>query len=193
MHCPSCNTPIYPLTKQFVCPHCFVQFQVHALKRITIFLLPDNRLAGIYNDSTDRTVSFMGFVQDPPVVKEELPRKQAIAVHKLHQCLNRISTMKQGLNSERESLTNCEKVVERILVSSFGNAKQLVRCRTQLAQALLLVDKLQDAYQELQANLEKAVAQPAADGDQLKQTIQKQVQFVRELESRKNSAFRGLQ
>jgi hypothetical protein len=193
MHCPSCNGQIYPLGKHFVCPHCFLKLQVHILKRLTIFLLPDNRLAGIYNESTDRTVSFMGFVADPPIENAELCRKQAIAAHKLNQCLKRIGSMKQGLSSERESLANCEKVVERILVSSFGNAQQLVRCRAQLAQAHLLVDKLQNAYQELQGNLEMAVVHPPIDGNRFREKIQRQVRFVRELELKKNSAFRGLQ
>ncbi len=192
MFCPSCNGQIYPLSKELVCPHCFLKLQVHTLKRLTIFLLPDNKLAGIYNSSSGRTVSFMGFVTHPPIEQNMQQRQKAMASRKIQVYLSQISDTLKTLQQERQTLLDSEIVIERVLINSFGIKQQSNLCRTQIAQAHDLVEKLENAYTELQKDLEKAASKIPEDTNSFKQQIQQQVQLVRQLESQKNSAIQGL-
>jgi hypothetical protein len=192
MFCPSCNGQIYPLAKTLVCPHCFLQLKVHTLKRLTIFLLPDNKLAGIYNSVSGHTVSFMNFVTNPPIEKDIQHRQKAIASRKIQVYLSQITDTLKQLNLERQSLLDSEILIERVLISSFGVQEQSNQCRTQIAQASTLIEKLENAYHELRNDLEKAAAKVPEDTHTFKQQIQQQVQLVRQLESERNSTLRGM-
>jgi hypothetical protein len=192
MLCPSCNGSIYPVSNDFICPHCFVHLKVHALKQLTVFLLPDNRLAGIYNANSGRVVSFMSFVKNPPIEQKVQHRQQAIASRRMQVCLNQISETLKALKLERQTLLESEIVVERVLVRSFGAQQQSVLCRTQIANTYELLEKLELAYTELKRDLEEALARPLLKNDTFKHHLQRQVQRVRQLESQKESALRGL-
>ncbi len=193
MFCPSCNGQIYPLSKTLVCPHCFLQLKVHTLKRLTIFLLPDNKLAGIYNSTSGRTVSFMNFVANPPIEQDIQHRQKAIASRKIQAYLSQITDTLKQLNLERQSLIDSEILIERVLISSFGVQEQSNLCRTQIAQASTLIEKLENAYNELRNDLEKAASQVPENTQTFKQQIQQQVQLVRKLESERNSALGGIE
>jgi hypothetical protein len=192
MLCLSCNGHIYPFAKDFVCPHCFIRLKVHALKQLTVFLLPDNRLAGIYNASSGRIISFMGFISDPPIEQKSQDRQRAIASRRMQRCLNQISETLKTLKLERQTLLESEVIVERILVRSFGVKQQSNLCRSQIASAYELLEKLEQAYLRLRADLEQAITQPPHNGNTFKHQIQQQVQLVRQLESQKDLALRGL-
>jgi hypothetical protein len=192
MFCPSCNGQIYPFSKDFVCPHCFVQLKVHPLKRLTVFLLPDNRLAGIYNANSGRVVSFMGFIENPPIEHKAHNRKVALSSRRLQVCLNQISETLVALAQERQTLLDSEIVVERVLTRSLGAKQQSSLCRSQIAIAYGLLEKLEQAYTKLRMDLELAVTQPPQNSGLFKTQIQDQVKLVRQLESQKNSALQGI-
>jgi hypothetical protein len=192
MFCPSCNGQIYPFAKDFVCPHCFVQLKVHSLKRLTVFLLPDNRLAGIYNANSGRVVSFMGFISNPPIEHKAHDREVAISSRRLQVCLTQISDTLKVLGQERQTLLDSEVVVERVLTRSAGVQQQSSLCRSQIALAYGLLEKLEEAYTKLRIDLELAVTQPPQDAGQFKTQIQQQVKLVRQLESLKESALRSI-
>jgi hypothetical protein len=192
MFCPSCNGQIYPFAKDFVCPHCFVQLKVHSLKRLTVFLLPDNRLAGIYNANSGRVVSFMGFIANPPIEQKAHDRKVAISSRRLQVCLNQITDTLKILEQERQTLLDSEIVVERVLTRTSGVQQQSSLCRSQIALAYGLLEKLEAAYTKLRVDLELAVTQPPQDAGQFKTQIQQQVKLVRQLESLKESALRSI-
>ncbi|HEY9828912.1 MAG TPA: hypothetical protein V6D19_26135 [Stenomitos sp.] len=166
---------------------------MYALKRLTVFLLPDNQLAGIYNSSSGRTVSFMGFVSNPPIEKKTRDRQQAIASLRMQRCLTQMSETLKVLELERQTLLDSEIVVERILTRAVGNKFQSSLCRSQIALAYTLLDKLEQAYTKLRDDLEAAVSKPPQDSIGFRQQIQQQIQIVRQLESQKNSALRGLE
>jgi hypothetical protein len=192
MFCPSCNGQIYPFSKDFVCPHCFVQLKVHTLKRLTVFLLPDNRLAGIYNVNSGSVVSFMGFIKNPPIENQAHNRQVALSSRRLQVCLNQISDTLMALAQERQTLLDSEIVVERVLTRSSGVKQQSSLCRSQIALAYGLLEKLEEAYTKLRTNLELAVTQPPHNANQFKTQIQQQVKLVRQLESQKNLALRSI-
>ncbi len=192
MFCPSCNGQIYPFAKDFVCPHCFVQLKVHSLKRLTVFLLPDNRLAGIYNANSGRVVSFMGFITNPPIEQKAHDREVAISSRRLQVCLNQISDTLKVLGQERQTLLDSEVVVERVLTRTTGVQQQSSLCRSQIALAYGLLEKLEAAYTKLRIDLELAVTQPPQDAGLFKTQIQQQVKLVRQLESLKESALRSI-
>jgi hypothetical protein len=192
MFCPSCNGQIYPFSKDFVCPHCFVQLKVHALKRLTVFLLPDNRLAGIYNANSGRVVSFMGFIENPPIEHKAHNRQVALSSLRLQVCLTQISETLAALAQERQTLLDSEIVVERVLTRSLGAKQQSSLCRSQIALAYGLLEKLEEAYTKLRIDLELAVTQPPQNAGLFKIQIQDQVKLVRQLESQKNSALQGI-
>jgi hypothetical protein len=192
MFCPSCNGQIYPFSKDFVCPHCFVQLKVHTLKRLTVFLLPDNRLAGIYNVNSGSVVSFMGFIKNPPIENQAHNRQVALSSRRLQVCLNQISDTLMALAQERQTLLDSEIVVERVLTRSSGVKQQSSLCRSQIALAYGLLEKLEEAYTKLRINLELAVTQPPHNANQFKTQIQQQVKLVRQLESQKNLALRSI-
>ncbi|WP_404783192.1 hypothetical protein [Altericista sp. CCNU0014] len=192
MFCPSCNGQIYPFAKDFVCPHCFVQLKVHSLKRLTVFLLPDNRLAGIYNANSGRVVSFMGFIANPPIEQKAHDRQVAISSRRLQVCLNQISDTLKVLEQERQTLLDSEVVVERVLTRTSGIQQQSSLCRSQIALAYGLLEKLEEAYTKLRVDLELAVTQPPQNAGLFKTQIQQQVKLVRQLESLKESALRSI-
>jgi hypothetical protein len=192
MFCPSCNGQIYPFSKDFVCPHCFVQLKVHTLKRLTVFLLPDNRLAGIYNVNSGSVVSFMGFIKNPPIEHQAHNRQVALSSRRLQVCLNQISDTLIALAQERQTLLDSEIVVERVLTRSSGVKQQSSLCRAQIALAYGLLEKLEAAYTKLRIDLELAVTQPPHNASQFKTQIQQQVKLVRQLESQKNLALRNI-
>jgi hypothetical protein len=192
MFCPSCNGQIYPFSKDFVCPHCFIQLKVHTLKRLTVFLLPDNRLAGIYNVNSGNVVSFMGFIKNPPIEHKAHNRQVALSSRRIQVCLNQISDTLVALGQERQTLLDSEIVVERVLTRSSGVKQQSSLCRSQIALAYGLLEKLEEAYTKLRIDLELAVTQPPLDASLLKTQIQQQVKLVRQLESQKNLALRSM-
>jgi hypothetical protein len=192
MFCPSCNGQIYPFSKDFVCPHCFIQLKVHTLKRLTVFLLPDNRLAGIYNVNSGSVVSFMGFIKNPPIEHKAHNRQVALSSRRIQLCLNQISDTLVALGQERQTLLDSEIVVERVLTRSSGVKQQSSLCRSQIALAYGLLEKLEEAYTKLRIDLELAVTQPPLDANLLKTQIQQQVKLVRQLESQKNLALRSM-
>jgi hypothetical protein len=192
MFCPSCNGSIYPFLKDFVCPHCFIQLKVHTLKRLTVFLLPDNRLAGIYNVNSGSVVSFMGFIKNPPIENKAHNRQIALSSRRLQVCLNQISDTLVALGQERQTLLDSEIVVERVLTRSSGVKQQSSLCRSQIALAYGLLEKLEEAYTKLRIDLELAVTQPPQNAGEFKSQIQQQVKLVRQLESQKNLALRSM-
>jgi hypothetical protein len=192
MFCPSCNGSIYPFFKDFVCPHCFIQLKVHTLKRLTVFLLPDNRLAGIYNVNSGSVVSFMGFIKNPPIENKVHNRQIALSSRRLQVCLNQISDTLVALGQERQTLLDSEIVVERVLTRSSGVKQQSSLCRSQIALAYGLLEKLEEAYTKLRIDLELAVTQPPHNAGEFKTQIQQQVKLVRQLESQKNLALRSI-
>lgn len=192
MFCPLCNGQIFSEAKDFTCPHCFLKMQIHSLRRLTVFVLPDSRLAGIYNAQNERVVSFMGFIADPPIEQEPALRKQAIAYHKVHRALGQINQTIESLSLERKSLTDYELVIERVLIGSRGHRQQLGFCRAQLAEVVEVVERLQQAYLQLRSELKEATRQPPNNIVEFRQHIRQRVQRVRELELQKKSALRGL-
>ncbi len=192
MFCPSCHGQIYPFAKDFVCPHCFIQLKVHALKRLTVFLLPDNRLAGIYNANSGRVVSFMGFIKNPPIEHKAHDRQVALSSRRLQVCLNQISETLTALGQERQTLLDSEIIVERVLTRSVGVKQQSSLCRSQIALAYGILEKLEQAYNKLRIDLELAVTQPPHNTGLFKTQIQQQVKLVRQLESQKDLALRSI-
>ena len=97
-----------------------------------------------------------------------------------------------ALGQERQTLLDSEIVVERVLTRSSGVKQQSSLCRSQIALAYGLLEKLEEAYTKLRIDLELAVTQPPHNAGEFKTQIQQQVKLVRQLESQKNLALRSI-